>query len=144
MVNTTVIFDGKQIQLNLPDYPTLDLINKALQTNLGKTFDARRHVVQLFDSTIGEYFDLNDNGLKSWLCLPIKEKSQMRLQIIRAEVETDPVADVFQKIQNDIQRLFQAIESTSSRLERRKSGEFLLLSSLSLFSAANDGQWNSR
>ena len=115
MVNTTVIFDGKQIQVNLPDYPTLDLIHKALQTNLPKTFDARRHVVQLFDPSIGEYFDLNDNGLKSWLCLPVKEKSHMRLQIIRAEVETDPVADVFQKIQNDIQRLFQAIESTSSR-----------------------------
>ena len=111
MVNTIVNFDGKQIQLNLPDYPTLDLIFKFLQTNLPKTFDPRRHVVQLFDATIGEYFDLNDNGLKSWLCLPIKEKNPMRLQIIRAEIDGDPISDVFQKIQNDIQRLFQAIET---------------------------------
>lgn len=111
MVNTIVTFDGKQIQLNLPEYPTLDLIYKCLQTHLPKSFDLRRHVIQLFDPTIGEFFDLNENGLKSWLCLPMKEKSQMRLQIIRAEIDNDPMPDVFQKIENDLNRLFQAIES---------------------------------
>lgn len=127
MIATTVMFDGKQIQLNLPDYPSLQIIHKYLRDYLPRTFDFRRHIIQLFDPTIGEFFDLNDDGLKSWLCLPIKEKTHMRLQIIRAGLDSDDadetpanghssssMPNVFQKIERDIETLFGAIESRSS------------------------------
>ena len=126
MVNTTVMFDGKQMQLNLPDYPSLQVIHKYLHDHLPRTFDFRRHIIQLLDPTIGEFFDLNDDGLKSWLCLPIKEKTHMRLQIIRAGIDDDEeeaptnghstssMPDAFQKIERDIETLFGAIESRSS------------------------------
>jgi hypothetical protein len=92
-----------------------------------RTFDFRTHIIQLFDPTIGEFFDLNDDGLKSWFCLPIKEKNHMRLQIIRAGIDydntnghenhsNDNMSEVFQKIERDIETLFGAIESKFSNL----------------------------
>jgi hypothetical protein len=118
MVNTTVIYDGQQIQINLPDNPSLDLIYQYLHEQMPRTFDIRTHIIQLFDPTIGEFFDLNDDGLKSWYCLPMKEKNHMRLQIIRAGIDYENtnghehhMSQVFQKIEHDIDTLFSAIES---------------------------------
>jgi len=119
MVNTTVMYDGQQIQINVPDNPSLDIIYKCLHEQMSRTFDFRTHIIQLFDPTIGEFFDLNDDGLKSWFCLPFKERTHMRLQIIRAAVDTnghennsnDNMSEVFQKIERDIETLFGAIES---------------------------------
>jgi uncharacterized UPF0160 family protein len=122
MINATLIYDGKQIPLNLANYPSLELIYKCLHDKLPATFDIRTHVIQLFDPIIGEYFDLNDDGLKSWLCLPVKDKQHMRLQIIRVQ-HNEPTRtsqstfDAFQKIQHNIDILFRAIES---RFERMK------------------------
>lgn len=122
MVNTTITYDEQQIQINLPDNPSLDTIYKYLHDYLPKTFDFRSHIIQLFDPTIGEYFDLNEEGLQSWYCLSYREKSYMRLQIIRAgadcdntsenEVNTnDNMPEVFKKIERDIDSLFSAIAS---------------------------------
>jgi hypothetical protein len=129
MVNTTVMYDGQQIQINLPDNPSLAIIYKCLNDQMPRTFDFRTHIIQLFDPAIGEFFDLNDDGLKSWLCLPFKEKNHMRLQVIRAGIDyddtnehqsnghghgittTDNMSEVFQKIERDIETLFSAIES---------------------------------
>lgn len=123
MVNTTVMYDGQQIQINLPDNPSLDFIYKCLREQLPRSFDFCTHIIQLFDPTIGEFFDLNDDGLKSWYCLPYKEKLHMRLQIIRAGMDTngydnhtnDNMPEVFQKIERDIETLFRAIESKNFR-----------------------------
>jgi hypothetical protein len=123
MVNTTVMYDGQQIQINIPDNPSLDIIYKCLHEQMSRTFDFRTHIIQLFDPTIGEFFDLNDDGLKSWFCLPFKEKNHMRLQIIRAGVDTnghennstENMSEVFQKIEHDIETLFGAIESKISK-----------------------------
>ena len=122
MVNTTVMYDGQQIQIHLPDNPSLQTIYQCLHNQMPRNFDFRTHIIQLFDPTIGEFFDLNDDGLKSWLCLPLKEKNHMRLQIIRAGIEYDQtngheqqsnenMSEVFQKIERDIETLFHAIES---------------------------------
>ena len=121
MVNTTVMYDAQQIQINVPDNPSLDLIYKCLREQMPRTFDLHRHIIQLFDPAIGEFFDLNEEGLKSWFCLPLKEKSHMRLQIIRAGIDYDDtnghennnnnMSEVFQKIERDIDTLFGAIES---------------------------------
>jgi len=111
MINASVIYHGQQIALNLPDKLSLELIYKILQQQCAQTFDLRTHIVQLFDPIIGEYFDLNEDGLKTWLDLPIKDKYHMRLQIIRAGFEQDNQGEVFDKIQHDIDTLFQAIES---------------------------------
>jgi hypothetical protein len=126
MVNTTVMYDGQQIQINLPDNPSLDIIYKCLQEQMPRTFDFRKHIIQLFDPAIGEFFDLNTDGLKSWLCLPLKEKNHMRLQIIRAGIDydntnghevnsNDNMPEIFQKIERDIETLFGAIESIKYR-----------------------------
>ncbi|CAF4252633.1 unnamed protein product, partial [Rotaria sp. Silwood2] len=120
MVNTTVMYDGQQIQINLPDNLSLDIIYKCLHEQMPRTFDFRTHIIQLFDPTIGEFFDLNDDGLKSWYCLPFKEKNYMRLQIIRAGIDYDDkneheintnnnMSEVFKKIEHDIDSLFDAI-----------------------------------
>ncbi|CAF5172778.1 unnamed protein product, partial [Rotaria magnacalcarata] len=124
MVNATVLHDGQQIQINLPDNPSLDIIFKYLHEKLPRTFDFCTHIIQLFDPTIGEFFDLNDDGLKSWYCLPYKEKNHMRLQVIRAgicdddtnhrcEINTNDqnMSEVFKKIECDIDNLFGAIAS---------------------------------
>lgn len=124
MVNTTVIYDGQQFQIHLPDKPTLDSIYQQLHEQFSRTIDFRKHIIQLFDPTIGEFFDLNDDGLKTWKNLPLKERYHMRLQIIRAGIDydhhtngyenqqsIDHMSDVFQKIQRDIETLFGAIES---------------------------------
>ncbi|CAF3633254.1 unnamed protein product [Rotaria sp. Silwood1] len=122
MVHTTVMYDGQQIQINLPDNPSLDIIYKCLHEQMPRTFDLRTHIIQLFDPIIGEFFDLNDDGLKSWYCLPFKEKTHMRLQIIRAGINYDNtnehelnttnnnnMSEVFKKIEHDIDNLFSAI-----------------------------------
>ncbi|CAF3353793.1 unnamed protein product [Rotaria socialis] len=122
MVNATVLHDGQQIQINLPDNPSLDIIFKYLHEKLPRTFDFRTHIIQLFDPIIGEFFDLNDDGLKSWYCLPYKEKNHMRLQVIRAGIDYDDtnhqceintndqnMSEVFKKIECDIDNLFGAI-----------------------------------
>jgi hypothetical protein len=118
MVNSTVMFDGQQIQIHLPDNPSLEIIYKCLRDQMPRTFDYRTHIIQLFDPTIGEFFDLNDDGLKSWFCLPLKEKTHMRLQIIRSGIDydntnghDDHMSEVFQKIERDIETLFGAIEN---------------------------------
>ncbi|CAF1081738.1 unnamed protein product [Adineta steineri] len=122
MVNTTVMYNGQQIQINLPDNPSLDMIYKCLNEQMPKTFNFRTHIVQLFDPTIGEFFDLNDDGLRSWVRLPLKEKLRMRLQIIRAGIDyddtneneknsNDNMSEVFLKIEHDIETLFSAIEN---------------------------------
>ncbi|CAF3033565.1 unnamed protein product [Rotaria sp. Silwood2] len=74
-VNTIVMYDGQEIQINLPNNPSLDIIYKCLHEQMARTFDFRTYIIQLFDSAIGEFFDLNDDGLKSWFCLPLKEKN---------------------------------------------------------------------
>lgn len=111
MINASVTYHGQQIALNLPDKLTIEIIHKILQQQFAQTFDLRTHIVQLFDPTIGEYFDLNDDGLKAWFELSTKEKYHMRLQIIRAGFEHENQAEVFEKIQRDIDTLFQAIEN---------------------------------
>lgn len=111
MINASVTYQGQQIALNLPDKLSLELIYKILQQQLVQTFDLRTDIVQLYDPIIGEYFDLNDDGLKTWLDLPSKDKYHMRLQIIRAGFEHEHQTEVFEKIQRDIDTLFQAIES---------------------------------
>jgi len=120
------MYDGQQIQINLPDNPSLDIIYKCLHEQMPRTFDFRKHIIQLFDPAIGEFFDLNTDGLKSWLCLPLKEKNHMRLQIIRAGIDydntnghevnsNDNMPEIFQKIERDIETLFGAIESIKYR-----------------------------
>ncbi|UJR09280.1 hypothetical protein I4U23_013525 [Adineta vaga] len=122
MINTTIIYDGEQIQIKLSDNPSLDTIYKYLHEKLPRTFDFRTHIIQLFDPAIGEFFDLNEDGLRSWLCLPYKERNHMRLQIIRAGIDYDHtnghemtsnenMSEVFQKIEHDIEILFSAIEN---------------------------------
>jgi hypothetical protein len=139
MVNTTVMYDGKQIQINLPDNPSLDGIYKCLHDQMPRTFDYRTHIIQLFDPTIGEFFDLNDDGLKAWFSLPLKERNHMRLQIIRAGIDydhtnghDDHMLDVFQKIERDIETLFGAIESRTNLQSRKKhSNSFFVFRSSS-------------
>lgn len=120
MIKTTVTSDGKQIFFNLPDKPSVELIFKSVKDYLPKSLDFNRNVIQLFDPTIREFFDLDDEGLRSWLALPMKEKNQMRLKIIPATIDgnqtqfpinNDPMSNVFEKIQQDIDFLFSAIES---------------------------------
>ena len=119
MINATIIFDGEQLAIHLPDHPSLDSIYQYFHEHLSRRCDFRKHIIQLFDPTIGEFFDLNDDGLKAWKALPLKEKNHMRFQIIRAGIdahqtnghETDQMSEVFQKIQRDIEVLFGAIES---------------------------------
>ena len=131
MVNTTVVvYDGQQFQIHLPDNPSLDSIYQQLHDQFSRTIDFRKNVIQLFDPMIGEFFDLNDDGLKAWKNLPLKERSQMRLQIIRAGIDyehqtnghesqpSDHMSVVFEKIQRDIETLFGAIESKGF-LEKR-------------------------
>jgi hypothetical protein len=108
MIKATVLFDGQQIAFNLPDSPTIDAIHK----HLPRTVDLRRHVIQLFDPIIGEFFDLNDDGLKSWLRLPSKEKSSMRLQIVPSAVD---LIDAFQRIELEMETLFRGIDSKRKR-----------------------------
>lgn len=142
MVNTTVMYDGQQIQLSLPDNPSLDMIYKRLREQMPQTFDFRTHIIQLFDPAIGEFFDLNDEGLKSWKCLPYKEKIHMRLQVIRAETDYDNTAeyeidtnnnndmsDVFKKIEHDIDNLFAAIASKTENpiIIRVKKNDFVII-----------------
>ena len=127
MINTSIIYDGQQILIKLPDNPSLDTIYQYLQEKLPRTFDFHTHIIQLFDPAIGEFFDLNDDGLRSWLCMPYKERSHMRLQVIRAGIEyehtnghkvasNENMSEVFQKIERDIETLFSAIESRSDRI----------------------------
>lgn len=138
MIKATVNYDGKQAILSLPDYAKVDTIIKCLYENLSKSVDFQRHVVQLYDPTIGEYFDLNDEGLKSWSNLSMKEKNPMRLQIIRATLDTDdeqkqsivqdPMSNILKKIQNDIDALFSAIQSKETN-EAFSFGKFFILRS---------------
>lgn len=122
MINATVIFDGEQCSIHLPDHPSLDSIYQYFQEYFSRRCDFRKHIIQLFDPMIGEFFDLNDDGLKAWKALPMKERNHMRFQIIRAGIDTqqsnghgshstEHMSDVFQKIQRDIELLFGAIES---------------------------------
>ncbi|CAF1317742.1 unnamed protein product [Adineta ricciae] len=122
MINTSIIYDGQRILIKLPDNPSLDTIYQYLREKLPRTFDFHTHIIQLFDPAIGEFFDLNDDGLRSWLCMPHKERSHMRLQVIRAGIEyehtngqkvtsNENMSEVFQKIERDIETLFSAIEN---------------------------------
>jgi hypothetical protein len=151
MVNTTVMYDGQQIQINLPDNPSLDIIYKYLHEQMPRTFDFRKYIIQLFDPAIGEFFDLNTDGLKSWLCLPLKEKNHMRLQIIRAGIDydntngyevnsNDNMPEIFQKIERDIETLFGAIESIKYRkLKKNKNIRIYFF----LFRSSNNCEWYS-
>ncbi|CAF4432429.1 unnamed protein product [Rotaria sp. Silwood2] len=67
MMNTTGIYDGEQIQLNIPDNPLLNIICKCLHEQISRTFDFRIDIIQLFDS----------------------KKNHMRLQIIRTKIDYD-------------------------------------------------------
>ena len=141
MVISTVMYDGQQIQINLPNNLSLEMIYKCLSEHLPRTFNFRAHIIQLFDPIIGEFFDLNDDGLKSWSCLPAKEKHHMRLQIIRAEIGYDETNEnetntnsnhmphVFQKIERDINTLFGAIESNveiiKNKTKKRYNDHFI-------------------
>lgn len=130
MINTTVIYDNQPIQMSLPDHASLETIYKYLRDQLPRTFDFRTHIIQLFDPAIGEYFDLNDDGLRSWQCLPFRERNHMRLQVIRAGFDYEQanghenMAEVFSKIERDIETLFGAIESThwaALSIERKRT-----------------------
>ena len=136
MINASVIYHGQQIALNLPDKLSLELIYKILQQQCAQTFDLRTHIVQLFDPIIGEYFDLNEDGLKTWLDLPIKDKYHMRLQIIRAGFEQDNQGEVFDKIQHDIDTLFQAIESKTFTKSTTKIKQWQIILSQDLQTTA--------
>jgi hypothetical protein len=44
------MYDGQQIQINLPDNPSLDSIYKCLHEQMLQTFGFRRYIIQLFDA----------------------------------------------------------------------------------------------